>query len=48
MGKAVKLGISGGWHQNSGTSASHSFSVELTEELKCGYFTFVPIKKIVW
>ncbi|KAF6802838.1 hypothetical protein CSOJ01_11310 [Colletotrichum sojae] len=47
VGKALKMGISGNYHQNSGVSHSHSFAVELTEELKCGYFTFVPIKKII-
>ncbi|KAJ3943262.1 hypothetical protein N0V92_013727 [Colletotrichum tropicale] len=45
--KALKFGVSGGYHQSQSTSTGRKFDIELNEEKKCGYFTWVPIKKTV-
>ncbi|KAK2024940.1 hypothetical protein LX32DRAFT_675716 [Colletotrichum zoysiae] len=44
--KALKVGITGGYHQSWSETESRKFDVDLTEG-QCGYFTFVPVKKVV-
>ncbi|KAK8077648.1 hypothetical protein PG996_003818 [Apiospora saccharicola] len=44
VGKAVKLGISGGYSQSYGTSQGRSWSFKPNHG-ECGYFTFVPARK---
>ncbi|KAF9874655.1 hypothetical protein CkaCkLH20_07792 [Colletotrichum karsti] len=47
VGKALKLGISGNYHNNHDLATNHAYDIDMTEELPCGYFTFVPVKKVV-
>ncbi|KAK6221739.1 hypothetical protein QIS74_04611 [Colletotrichum tabaci] len=44
--KALKDGISGGWDHSYGTAKGKKWDVDLMEG-ECGYFTFVPVKKVV-
>ncbi|KAK1988860.1 hypothetical protein LZ30DRAFT_683583 [Colletotrichum cereale] len=44
--KALKIGITGGWSYSYGDAEGKKFDVQLTEG-QCGYFTFVPVKKVV-
>ncbi|KAK7948458.1 uncharacterized protein PG986_009344 [Apiospora aurea] len=44
VGKAIKLGVSGGYSQSYGTSQGRSWSIDL-QKGECGYFTFVPARK---
>ncbi|KAK8086785.1 hypothetical protein PG994_001759 [Apiospora phragmitis] len=44
VGKAIKLGVSGGYSQSYGTSQGRSWSFD-PKEGECGYFTFVPARK---
>ncbi|KAK8006622.1 hypothetical protein PG991_012919 [Apiospora marii] len=44
VGKAVKLGVSGGYSQSFGTSQGRSWDFE-PQPGECGYFTFVPARK---
>ncbi|CAN8099772.1 unnamed protein product [Discula destructiva] len=45
VGKALKIGISGSYSQAYGTTTGRSWSFTPAEG-QCGYFSFVPIKKI--
>ncbi|GJC78514.1 hypothetical protein ColLi_01352 [Colletotrichum liriopes] len=45
--KALKIGVTGGWHHSWGTAKGKKWDVDLKEG-ECGYFTFVPVKKVVW
>ncbi|GKT93498.1 hypothetical protein Ct61P_11348 [Colletotrichum tofieldiae] len=45
--KALKIGVTGGWHHSWGTTKGKKWDVDLKEG-ECGYFTFVPVKKVVW
>lgn len=45
--KAYKVGVSGGWSHNYGHTKGKKWDIDL-EEGECGYFTFVPVKKVVW
>ncbi|KXH64248.1 hypothetical protein CNYM01_10427 [Colletotrichum nymphaeae SA-01] len=44
--KAFKVGVSGGWSHNYGQAKGKKWDIEL-EAGECGYFTFVPVKKVV-
>ncbi|KAK1623074.1 hypothetical protein BDP81DRAFT_505890 [Colletotrichum phormii] len=44
--KAFKVGISGGWSHNYGQAKGKKWDIKL-EAGECGYFTFVPVKKVV-
>lgn len=44
---ALESGISGGYGESHGTSTGHSLSLDPPEG-QCGYFTFVPVRKITW
>ncbi|GKT45416.1 uncharacterized protein ColSpa_05597 [Colletotrichum spaethianum] len=44
--KALKIGVTGGWHHSWGTARAKKWDVDLKEG-QCGYFTFVPVKKVV-
>jgi hypothetical protein len=47
MGKALKFGISGGYGESYGTTTGHSWTFE-PDKGECGYFTYIPTKKITW
>jgi hypothetical protein len=47
VGKALKIGVSGSFTQTWARSSGHSWKFAPAEG-ECGYFTFVPIKKITW
>ncbi|EFQ34746.1 hypothetical protein CGRA01v4_08169 [Colletotrichum graminicola] len=44
--KALKIGVTGGYSSDWSESEGRKFDVNLTEG-QCGYFTFVPVKRIV-
>lgn len=47
VGKALKVGISGGYSYSYATARGRSWSFQPGKGV-CGYFTFVPIRKNTW
>ncbi|KAK1585516.1 uncharacterized protein LY79DRAFT_591377 [Colletotrichum navitas] len=45
--KALKIGMTGGYSHDWSESESRKFDVDLAES-QCGYFTFIPVKRIIW
>ncbi|KAL2875760.1 hypothetical protein SGCOL_009072 [Colletotrichum sp. CLE4] len=46
IGKMWKVGASGSWSWSTSTATGRSFKVTLLKG-ECGYFTFVPVKKVM-
>lgn len=47
IGKALKVGVSGSYGQSYGQTTGRSWSFQ-PEPYQCGYFTFVPVRKVTW
>ncbi|CAI0644814.1 unnamed protein product, partial [Colletotrichum noveboracense] len=46
VGKLFKAGLSGGWSESWSTAYGRTWTVKL-DKGQCGYFTFVPVRKVV-